>query len=272
MRGRTMSRYFLGASLCSLLFIWTLFSPGLAGQEKGRGAINGRVRLAESGDPAPRARVFLENGMESNADSDGLFSFDGLQPGSYRIAAVGKGCFVALGDVQVEGEGSTFVDFSLIAPHLAPASTISLKWEELSGVTGSPWKVIGAEEIATMGATDLLQVLQSKVPQMVGTGGGASGRGRIRSIRGNNSALGPNLPVVIVDGIRIQAQIESALLDIDPGQVARIEVFRGPAGAWVHGSGSTGGVIRVFSKRFQLSIDPETPPNRCGNPLAAGGG
>ncbi len=241
-------------------------------QEVNRLSITGRVTRSGSGEPDPSARVFLGSERELKTDADGRFSFPGVSPGTHRIAAVGRGCFVAVGEVAVDEGVKAYVEFKLIAPHLAPVPSTLMEWEDRSGLTGSPWKVISQEELRTTGASDLLQVLQNAVPQMIGTAGGVSGRGGVRSMRGNNSVLGPSLPVFILDGVRVMEQPDIVLGNLDPGSVARVEIFRGPAGAWVHGSGSTGGVVRIFSKRFQVMIDPDTPAERCGNPLEKEGG
>jgi hypothetical protein len=268
-----MTVIFCGRHLILPLFVaaFVVLCQAAEAQENRVTPLSGRVIRSATGEPESAARVFLGRSQETRADAEGRFAFRAVSGGTYKLAAVGRGCFVAVGEVTVEAGSPGFVEFELIAPHLAPVPSTPMQWEDQSGLTGSPWKVITQEDLRTTGASDMLQVLQNAVPQMIGTGGGVSGRGGVRSMRGNNSAMGPNLPVVILDGIRVMGQPDIVLGNLDPTSVARVEIFRGPAGAWVHGSGSTGGVVRIFSKRFQVMIDPDTPPERCGNPLESGG-
>lgn len=80
---------------------------------------------------------------------------------------------------------------------------------------------------------------------------------RIR-IRGASSLNLSNEPLVFVDGIRVSAglggfnvggQETSRLNDIDPTDIANIEVVKGPAAAALYGTAAASGVILITTKR-----------------------
>ena len=84
------------------------------------------------------------------------------------------------------------------------------------------------------------------------------GGSRVR-LRGATGIYATREPIVIVDGVRVDAtqnapglsiggQQPSRLDDIDVDQVARIEVLRGPAASALYGTNGAGGVIRITTR------------------------
>jgi TonB-dependent SusC/RagA subfamily outer membrane receptor len=92
---------------------------------------------------------------------------------------------------------------------------------------------------------------------------GRSGAGTFIRIRGSNSVTGSNMPLVYVDDMRVpQVQVSTvtrrtltaqsflnALDMVDPTDVARIEILRGPAATTLYGLDAASGVIRIYTKR-----------------------
>jgi len=84
------------------------------------------------------------------------------------------------------------------------------------------------------------------------------GGSRVR-LRGATGIYATREPIVIVDGVRVDAtqnapglsiggQQPSRLDDIDVDQVARIEVLRGPAASALYGTNAAGGVVRITTR------------------------
>ena len=84
------------------------------------------------------------------------------------------------------------------------------------------------------------------------------GGSRVR-LRGATGTYATREPIVIIDGVRVDAtqnapglsvggQQTSRLDDIDIDQIARIEVLRGPAASALYGTNGAGGVIRITTR------------------------
>lgn len=106
--------------------------------------------------------------------------------------------------------------------------------------------VITSEEIEkNSGAKTIADLLESTVPGVRVNNDGGQGIDRIK-IRGEDSFR----TVVMIDGQRISEQksMSGVPLLIDPSQVERIEVIRGPASV-LYGSDAIGGAINIITKK-----------------------
>lgn len=106
--------------------------------------------------------------------------------------------------------------------------------------------VITSEDIAKMSqAKTIADLLESKVPGIQVKNDGGQGIDRIK-IRGEDAFR----TLVMIDGQRISEQksMSGVPLLIDPSQVERIEVIRGPASV-LYGSDAIGGAINIITKK-----------------------
>lgn len=106
--------------------------------------------------------------------------------------------------------------------------------------------VITSDDIAEMsGAKTVADLLESKVPGIQVKNDGGQGIDRIK-IRGEDAFR----TLVMIDGQRISEQksMSGVPLLIDPSQVERIEVIRGPASV-LYGSDAIGGAINIITKK-----------------------
>ena len=112
------------------------------------------------------------------------------------------------------------------------------------------------------------QLLTSRVPGVsVIPSTGMVGSGAKIRLRGSASVALSNQPLVYVDGVRIRSDgypknspqfgersrgsndTPSPLNDIDPSDIERVEVVRGPAAATLYGTEAAAGVIQIFTRR-----------------------
>ncbi len=80
----------------------------------------------------------------------------------------------------------------------------------------------------------------------------AIGQGASIRIRGGTSISGADQPLYYVDGIRLRDPFTnfSALANIKPEDIARVEIIEGSAAARLYGTDASNGVILIFSKDF----------------------
>lgn len=110
--------------------------------------------------------------------------------------------------------------------------------------TLAPVSVFDREDIARLQASDLADLLDRTPGISLIRNGGAGSRVSV-SIRGNAA----DHALVLVDGQRITSATsgETSFQFIDPSQIERIEVVRGPRSS-LYGSDAVGGVIQIFTK------------------------
>ncbi|MEQ8704374.1 MAG: SusC/RagA family TonB-linked outer membrane protein [Phaeodactylibacter sp.] len=85
--------------------------------------------------------------------------------------------------------------------------------------------------------------------------GGQAGQAFDLQLRGINHLSGTQQPLLLVDGIFMA---DGNLLDINPEDVAKVEVLKGAAGAAAFGAQGANGVIQVFTKDGYELADGQT--------------
>jgi len=119
--------------------------------------------------------------------------------------------------------------------------------QKKSDVTGAVSSVSG-DRIKNAVTTDLSQVLQGALSgvSISSSAGGANGITNIL-IRGRNSISADTSPLIILDGIPYDGQLN----DIAPNTVQSIEVLKDASSKAIYGSRGSNGVIIVTSKQGQ---------------------
>lgn len=112
------------------------------------------------------------------------------------------------------------------------------------------------------------QLLQSKLPNaQIRLTGGQSGATSIVRSRGVNSAFLNSMPIVYVDGVRMdnlntaasigggstQGAAISSIADIPMDNIDRVEYVNGGAASTLYGSDAANGVIQIFTKKGSKS-------------------
>ncbi len=111
-------------------------------------------------------------------------------------------------------------------------------------LTGAVTSVSGAE-LNKLPVTRADQMLQGKLPgvQVANNSGRPGGSVRI-NIRGSNSINGSNDPLVVMDGI-----IGANFQDINPSDIASMDVLKDASATAIYGSRGANGVIIITTKR-----------------------
>jgi len=105
--------------------------------------------------------------------------------------------------------------------------------------------VIDSKEIERRSKGTIAQLLQD-IPGIQVTDGGVGGGSKRVAIRGE----GPARVLVLIDGMKVSEQksMDGSMIMIDPNNVERIEVIKGPASA-LYGSEAIGGVVNIITKK-----------------------
>ncbi|HXE58523.1 MAG TPA: SusC/RagA family TonB-linked outer membrane protein, partial [Gemmatimonadales bacterium] len=147
----------------------------------------------------------------------------------------------------------------------------------VTGTAGNQQRRAQAAVVASIDAADLLarspvtnvsQLLEARLPGIsVTQSSGTTGAGSRITIRGAASISLSNQPLVFIDGVRAEGgprslvnvsggatvgQAPSALDDLNPDDIERIEIVKGPAAATLYGADASAGVIQIITKRGRL--------------------
>lgn len=131
---------------------------------------------------------------------------------------------------------------------VAPIATLSMRPLQTEQLTSLADVVIPGTMVDA-GRLHVMEMLIGRVPGVWVTGAPFYYQVRVRG------ALAP--PIIVIDNFPFynldDERVNDLLLTIPPQDVHRIEVIKNIAGASFYGPGAGNGVIRIFTKRGELS-------------------
>ena len=241
-----------------------VFAFGLAEKAAAQtGTITGSVQDAVSQAPIAGAQVsIVGTSLGQLANNVGRYLIINVPAGQHtvRVDMIGYGS--AEIEVTVVADGAATADFNI------RQDAIALEGMVVTGTAGQARRrevgnsisQVTAEEIERTVVTDFGDVLQGRTTgvQVNDASGQVGAASQIR-LRGNNSLTQGNNPLIYVDGVRIEpnnigssdeaSQMPSALDMINPADIERMEVIKGPAATTLYGTEAAGGVIQIVTKR-----------------------
>ncbi len=254
-----------------LLLLLATLSAGA--QTAQRYTLQGRVTDA-GGQGLPGATVLL-NGttLGASTGADGRYVLEAsIAPGSYTLTVSLIG-YLSVSQVLTLGANTTVTtDVSLAESRqkldevVVVGSTISAPKREL----GNAISTIRAEDLAQSGSGGLLNSLQGKVAgaQITQNSGDPAGSLSVR-LRGVHSLQGSSDPLYVIDGVIVSnastnvSQLalsndigvanagQNRLADLNPNDIASLNIINGAAAAAQYGSRAANGVVLITTKRGQ---------------------
>lgn len=227
------------------------------------GTITGRVNDARTLAPIPSVQVYvagLDRGTLS--DGNGRFLLVDVPSGTHTVTAERIGYEVLSRDVAVLPGETIVQDFAL------SESALQLDEIVVTGTAGGTQRRaignvvsdIDADEMSELtGAITVEQMLGQNAAGVISGSPGSTvgGDGGAITIRGSSSPGLSNSPLVYVDGMRMYSdrvnanreKATSRLNDINPADIERIEIIKGPAASTLYGTEASNGVINIITKR-----------------------
>lgn len=255
MMRRTTSLWALGVSA----------APAALVAQATTGTITGRVTERAGGQPLVAAQVQVVGTTRgTTTGDDGRFRIAGVAPGTYQLRVLRIGYGSETRPVTVTANGSSSVDFALAsaAVSLDQVVVTATGAAERKRENGNDVGIIRPGEQVSIAATPTLtSVLAAKTPGLTVTqSAGTPGTGSRIRIRGSNSVSLSNEPLLIVDGVRVNNDVNASSLgvggqttsrfdDINPEDIETIEVLKGPAASALYGTAASNGVIQITTKR-----------------------
>ena len=214
----------------------------------------GEVTNAETGEPLIGANIVIK-GTDKGASTDakGKFVITGLAPGEYTIVANYIGFVKREEKIKVIANRAVEVNFEL-QPSLLDLNEVVVTGSQ-SGrqkrALANPVTAISDDELKFMSIDKIDDLFEGRVP------GGYSleldfqnRKSQTIALRGSQSFNSYNNNVkMYIDGVEVADYSFSPINTLDYNDIERIEILRGPMASTLYGSGSSGGVIQIFTKK-----------------------
>ena len=245
--------------ILSLCFCLSLFAQQAFSQ-----TISGNV-TDEAGVPLPAANVIIEGtSVGVSTDFDGNFQIQVEQGQKLQFS------FIGYMTKNITLEGQDTINISLEPDNqLEEVVVTSLGFKVLRDQQGSTSSVVSTNAVVRSGEPTLLNSLSGKAAGVqIRRVSGDPGAGSTIRIRGANTISGASDPLFIVDGVPMNNSSNynsgdgrgsraggvsngSRINDINPSDIASIEVLKGASAAAVWGSRAANGVVVIRTKEGQ---------------------
>ncbi len=225
--------------------------------------ISGTIRDANG--PLPGANV-IEAGTNNgvSTDFDGNFEISVSDGASLEISYTGY--FTQT--IEVGNQSSFDILMEEDTEQLDEVVVTSLGFTEKRDKLGSTYSVVSTGAVQRSGEATFANALSAKAAGLsVTRSSGDPGAGSRIRIRGANTILGSSEPLIIVDGSPLNSSITkivnggssssgavnfgSRLNDINPADIASVQVLKGASAAALWGSRAANGVIVITTKEGQ---------------------
>jgi TonB-dependent starch-binding outer membrane protein SusC len=237
--------------------------PGLAmGQD--RGTITGLVTDAGSRTGLVGAYVLVAGTTLSGVtNQDGRFLILNVPSGQHevRVSLIG---YSAGSSVVTVSAGQTATASFAITPTAVGLEGVVVNaagQEQRRRETGNSVASITTANVEMAPIQSLANLLQGRAPGvLIQPTSGSTGTGQRIQIRGVSSVSLSSTPLIVVDGIRVNNEVESTGLftggtstsrwnDLNAEDIESVEILKGPAASALYGTAAANGVIQITTKR-----------------------
>jgi TonB-linked SusC/RagA family outer membrane protein len=236
---------------CVNQLFWSLvvvgFALGSALAQSGT-TLSGRV-LDEAGQPMPGISVTLK-GTNRGVITDAQ--------GQYRLTGIGADAVLLFSSVGYLAQEITVGNRTTVDVTLAPDTkslneivVVGYGTQQRKDLTGS---IASANLVAFKEAPNvsILQSLKGSLPGLTIGQTNQAGQEASINIRGTSTLNGNTAPLIIVDGIIFSGRLS----DLNPADIASVDVLKDPSSKAIYGSQAANGVVLVTTKTGRASTKP----------------
>lgn len=248
--------------LTGLLLVFALSYTMAWGQLR---TISGKV-TDDKGNPVPFATVKVKGARQGvSADVNGLFTIQAETGAVLEISGVG---FLQGISTVTSGQNAVNVVLASDVTTLGEVVVTALGVQSQKDKLATSQSSVKGQAIARSGESSVLNGLSSKASGVqVSRSGGDPGAGSYIQIRGQSTITGDLQPLFIIDGIPVSNSSllgagtttagsgvdgtvqQSRLNDLNPDDVASVEVLKGAAAAALYGTRAANGVVLITTKK-----------------------
>lgn len=258
------------------LLMWLLVGLVMAAAP-GRAQVVGTVTAQDTGEPLSSVQVFVEGtDIGTLTDNTGRYTLTNVPAGTHNIIFQGLGYTTAEAQTNVSAGQETTLNMALAASALALEELVVVGYgtQERRAVTGAVTSVSG-DEIAEVPVASFQNALQGRLAGVnVAEATGEPGAAPKMMIRGTGSISAGTEPLYVIDGVPYslnyeqQGQIDqqnaafgetvaNPLANLNPNDIASIEILKDAAAASIYGSRGSNGVVLITTKRGIEGMSPQ---------------
>jgi len=256
------------------LAVVALASPAWAQQPVG--TVSGKVVNAASQQPIGGAYIGVDGGQGTLTGEDGRYTLR-LPPGAHKLTVRRIGFALQSDTVEVTAGNQLARDFSLSEQALALEEVV------VTGQAGAARRREVGNSVAQINTADVVappvnveDLMQSRATGLnISQASGGAGGGSYIRLRGNISMSQSNFPLIYVDGVRMRNDpyppneaplsgrgnssglASNPLNSINPDDIDRVEIIKGPAATTLYGTEASAGVIQIFTKQGTRGTTPQ---------------
>lgn len=226
------------------------------------GSVSGQVTDASTGEPLPGTTVVLQEIQRgASTDTEGRYTISSVEAGTYTLSVSFVGYKKYTETIQIQDNEETVINVSL-QPDLLNLEAVyvnALGFGENRDEQGVTTAQVRGEQLAQSGEQSVLTGLSAKAAGVqITRSSGDPGSGARIQIRGART-IGGNQPLIVVDGVPISNASQgsstggvvqqSRLNDLNPNDIASLEILKGPASAALWGTRAANGVVVITTKK-----------------------
>jgi TonB-linked SusC/RagA family outer membrane protein len=245
-----MKRKLLVTSKCTVIFLFALIlslgkSNDAIAQTNAQISISGKVKDSQ-GNPIPGASISIKGTAQVVAsDNNGNFKISAQKGESLVVTFIGY----VTNTVLISNQSQltiTLADDK--GKNLEDVVVVGYGTQKRSDITGAVASV-PKERLSQLPVTNVLQAIQGAVAGVnITSGSSVPGSQPAASIRGQNSITAGTGPFVVVDGVPL-SKTGGSLNDINPNDIASVEILKDASSTAIYGTNGSNGVILVTTKR-----------------------
>lgn len=201
--------------------------------------VTGKVTDA-TGSGIPGSSIRLKNStIGTNTDAEGKFTLNLPElKGTLVVSSVGY----VTKEVEINNQSSFVVILEADTKQLSEVVVVGYGTQKKKDLTGAV-SVINVSQMTEQPTSQITSQLQGRASGVTVLGSGQPGEAPQIRIRGLNT-FGSNTPLYVVDGVPTQN-----IADINPNDVASMQVLKDAGSASIYGSRAANGVIILTTKR-----------------------
>lgn len=237
------------------VFCFTFCSFGLFAQQTK--TLKGVVTSLADGSPVVEATVLIK-GTKNSAITDAGGNYKLTIKRADKVLVISA---VGFGNQEVKIGNRTVINIEIKPDASAIAEVVQTGYGEQDRKTLiSSLSSVSAKEIVGIPVPSADQLLQGRVAGVqVSANSGTAGGGMAVRVRGTTSINADNNPLYVIDGIPIfntpitsqgnAGQMMNPMADINPADIASIEILKDASSTAIYGSRAANGVVIITTKR-----------------------
>ena len=247
----------------TLLSVVLVFMGAVTAAAQQTGTVTGQVSDASTGQPLTGVQMQVAGtNIGGLTDQNGRYLITRVPTGEQTIRAVLIGYAQATETVSITAGGTATADFQLrtsAVPLEAVIVSAATGREQRSRELGSKVSSIEVQDLNPAPVTTFADAIGGRSSGVIMQDvNGTTGTSQRIRIRGANSLSLSNEPLIYVDGVQISTSTDgfgvggqdpSRLNDLNPNDIANIEIVKGPAASALYGTAAANGVILITTKR-----------------------